>query len=90
MLLDGLALLDEGVLGGGEAALHGGAQLGGQPGDGAGEALGEHFLEFEVVDCQLTKSGDLSWLVVWQKWCDPGQSVESDEVSLRCKARLVA
>lgn len=44
MLLDGLALLDEGVLGGGEAALHGGAQLGGQPGDGAGEALGEHFV----------------------------------------------
>jgi hypothetical protein len=44
MLLDGLALLDEGVLGRGQAALHdGAAQLGRQPGDGARDlALGKH------------------------------------------------
>ena len=54
MLLDGLTLLDELVLGGGEAALDnraedgGGAHLGGGP---RGVAESDHFFWFDVVRC---------------------------------------
>lgn len=61
MLLDGLALLDELVLGRGKAALHGGAAH--EPGNGAEHGALEHFCRC----CQLTVEVERRFGVVTSK-----------------------
>lgn len=82
VLLDGLTLLDESVLGRGQTALHGGAhdRTAQSAGDGS---LGEHFfgwLWFSIERRFFFLGGEESG------WCD----VESDEVSLRAEHSKLA
>lgn len=85
MLLDGLTLPDESVVGGGQTALDklahdGAAELGVQPGDGARhEAVGNHCCGGCCCCRSIERRLSLVLKRATSKWCD----VESDEVSLR-------